>query len=143
MEKRKLLSELKYAYESSNGLGMVQNQSLIMDAMKFIDDNYDDYLDDCDIKKISKKYQNSVSVTEAIKRASIVSINKKDLIKGIRDMYEMQVNPHKKEIKDEIFDSIDWINSNMPDLLTDKELDIISSRYKYSGEILDAIDTLS
>ena len=142
MKTEKVLSELKFSYESAIGFGMVENQSKIMEAMKFIDDNYYDYLDEKDVSEISKKYRNSISIQDAIKRANVVSFAKRELLNEIKGMYELQVNPHRKEIKNEIFESIDWIRDNMPDTITLKERDIISDRYKYSGEIMDAIDAL-
>jgi hypothetical protein len=142
MKTEKVLSELKFSYESAIGFGMVENQSKIMEAMKFIDDNYYDYLDEKDVSEISKKYRNSISIQDAIKRANVVSFAKRELLNEIKGMYELQVNPHRKEIKNEIFESIDWIRDNMPDTITLKEIDIISDRYKYSGEIMDAIDAL-
>lgn len=143
MRKRKLLDELKNSYEKAAGsMGVVENQSKIMEAMKYIDSNFCDELDDQDIEEISNKYHYSVAVSEAIKEAKIIRVKKTDLIREIKEMYEIQDNPHKRKIEFSIFDAIDWINDNMPNELTEKDLDVIGARYEYDGEILNAIDNV-
>jgi hypothetical protein len=69
-------------------------------------------------------------------------MKKNDLLDEIRSMYNLQTGSHKKEIEHDIFEAIDWVGHNMPDELSKEDIDSIADRYKFNGEILNAIDDL-
>jgi len=138
METERLKKELLFKLENSS----TEIQERIKEALGFIDEHFEYSLDDSEIDCISGRYKDDSVIMDAIRCANVTSVDKKELLQAIKEMFDLQVDPHRKEIKDEIFDSIYWIKDNMPDTLSDKDLDIIAKRYGYNGEILNAINNL-
>lgn len=130
MKTEKLIDELLHLYKSAEDK---ENKAEIRKAIKYIDSNFFEELNEHDLKIISAKFKNNDSIKEAIKKADTLSIKKIYLIDEIKKSFQGKKGKQKKEI-------IDWVKKNLPDQVTSKEMDILIKKYPDSTEIKNAID---